>query len=60
MRLGPPAAVTPADGPLVVFAVDVQGRIVPVVDLRRLLGLPHRQPDVDDVLVVARAAEEAP
>jgi purine-binding chemotaxis protein CheW len=50
-------AVTPLfDGPGIVLGViNLQGRIVPVVDLRRRLGLPDREVRLEDYLVIAQA-----
>lgn len=54
-------AVTPlSDGPEVVLGViNLQGRIVPVYDLRRRLGLPARDIRLEDYLVVAHSGIRA-
>lgn len=51
-------AVTPlSDGPDVVHGViNFQGRVVPVLNLRRRLGFPDREIRPEDVLVIARCA----
>lgn len=36
--------------------INVQGEVVPVVDLRRRFGLPERTPTVQDHLVLARTS----
>ena len=50
-------AVTPLAGaPAVVAGVlDLQGRVVAVIDLRRRLGLPERHIDPADQLLIARS-----
>ena len=35
--------------------IDIQGEVVPVVSVRRRLGLPHRCVEISDSLVVAHA-----
>lgn len=52
-------AVTPlSDGPEVVLGViNLHGRIVPVVDLRRRLGYAPRQVRLDDTLVIAHTSQ---
>jgi purine-binding chemotaxis protein CheW len=40
----------------VLGAIDVQGRVLPVFDLRRRFGLPERDIDPADQLVIARSA----
>ncbi len=49
--------VTPLPGaPEVVEGViDIQGKVVPVVSIRRRLGLTHRRVEISDSLVVAQA-----
>jgi purine-binding chemotaxis protein CheW len=37
----PPFARVPRSGPAVAGAMNLRGRVVPIVDLARLLGLPH-------------------
>jgi purine-binding chemotaxis protein CheW len=39
--------------------INLRGRAVPVLDLRRRFGLPSRQPVTTDHLVIARAAGRA-
>jgi purine-binding chemotaxis protein CheW len=36
-------------------AIDVQGDVLPVISLRRRFGLPEREVDLDDELLLARA-----
>ena len=36
--------------------INVQGRVMSVIDLRACFGLAPREPDPDDVLVIVRAA----
>jgi purine-binding chemotaxis protein CheW len=57
-RVVPAVAVTAlSDGPEAVLGVvNVHGRIVPVVDLRRRLGYPPRPVRLDDAMVIARTA----
>lgn len=57
-RVAQAVAVTPLpDGPdAVLGVVDLHGRIVPVVDLRRRLGHPSRNVRLDDSMVVADTA----
>jgi purine-binding chemotaxis protein CheW len=40
----------------VLGVIDLQGRIVPVLDLRRRFGLSPRDPDLNDHLLVARTS----
>ncbi len=49
--------VTPLPGApdVVEGVIDIQGNVVPVVSIRRRLGLTHRRVEVSDSLVVARA-----
>jgi purine-binding chemotaxis protein CheW len=51
------AAITPApQAPEVVLGVvDIQGVVVPVLDLRRRLELPDRTPSLDDRILVVRS-----
>lgn len=51
-------AVTPLPrAPAVVLGVvDVGGELVPVIDLRRRFGLPHRGCSADDQIILARSA----
>ncbi len=57
-RAYPAVAVTPlSDGPdLVLGIINLHGRIIPVVDLRRRLGYPNRPVRLDDSLVIAHTA----
>lgn len=48
-----PLPKTPA---IVRGIVNVQGRLVPVIDLRRRFGLPERNMRLDDHLLIARSA----
>lgn len=50
-------AVTPLPGapPVVEGAIDVRGRVVPVLDLRARFGLPPRALDPDQQLILAIA-----
>ena len=41
---------------IVLGVVNVQGRIIPVIDLRRRFGWEERAPDVTDQLIIARTA----
>lgn len=49
-------AVLPGAPPVVRGAVNVHGRILPVIDLRRRLELPDRDYGVDDRLLLVRTA----
>lgn len=51
--------VTPIPrGPDIVLGViNVQGQIIPVVNVRRRFGLPEREIDIDDRLIVARTSK---
>jgi len=46
----------PTAPPIVRGAIDVQGRVLPVFDLRRRFGLPERDIDPADQFVIARSA----
>ena len=46
----------PAAPPNVVGAIDVQGRVLPVFNVRRRFGLPERDIDPADQFVIARSA----
>ncbi len=52
-------SVTPVPGapPWVIGAMDLHGRVIPVVDLRQRLGHPAREPHLDDRLLVISLAE---
>ena len=49
--------VTPLPGApdVVEGVIDIQGEVVPVVSIRRRLGLAHRRVEISDSLVVAHA-----
>jgi purine-binding chemotaxis protein CheW len=47
----------PTAPPIVRGAIDVQGRVLPVFDLRRRFGLPERDIDPADQFVIARSAD---
>src|SRR5687767_11060685 len=40
---------------IVLGAINIQGAIVPVINLRRRFGLPEREPRLTDRLLIARA-----
>ena len=46
----------PSAPPIVLGAIDVQGRVLPVFNLRRRFGLPERDIDPADQFVIARTA----
>lgn len=54
-RVVPAAEVTPvpAAPAIVLGAIDIQGQIVPVLDLRRHLGLPARDLRLSDQFIIA-------
>jgi purine-binding chemotaxis protein CheW len=56
-RVLPAVEITPLPkGPAIVLGVfDLQGRIVPVMNLRRRFGLPERPLSPDDQFIIARA-----
>jgi purine-binding chemotaxis protein CheW len=51
--------VTPLLGAadIVLGVVNLQGRVIPVINLRKGFHLPEREPDPSDFLLVARTAE---
>lgn len=51
--------VTPLpEGPQIVLGVvNLQGRVIPVIDLRKRFHLAQREPSAADYLLIARAAE---
>jgi purine-binding chemotaxis protein CheW len=49
----------PAAPPIVLGAIDVQGRVLPVFNIRRRFGLPERNIDPTDQFVIARSANRA-
>ena len=46
----------PAAPPLVSGVINVQGKVLAVIDLRRRCGLPPKEMDLDDQLVLVRTA----
>lgn len=42
---------------IVLGVIDVVGAILPVINVRRRLGLPERAPRLNDVLIIARAGD---
>jgi purine-binding chemotaxis protein CheW len=44
----------PQAPPIVIGVIDLEGRIIPVVNLRRRFGLPERELELTDQLIVAR------
>lgn len=44
---------------IVVGVINLAGQIIPVVDLRRRFGLPERETELSDQLIVAHAARPA-
>lgn len=61
LRVVRAVAVTPLPGaPATVRGVvDVEGRLVPVLDFRKRLGLPEREIGVDDQFLIATTAGRA-
>ena len=57
-RVVPAAACTPLPrAPRIVLGIiNVAGRIMPVIALRRRFGLPHREMELSDQLILARTA----
>lgn len=53
--------ITPLPGvsPVVLGVINVQGEIVPVLDLRQRFGLPRRPVELSDQLIIARGAGRA-
>jgi purine-binding chemotaxis protein CheW len=49
----------PSAPPVVLGAIDVQGRVLPVFNLRRRFGLPEREIDPGDQFVIARSANRS-
>jgi purine-binding chemotaxis protein CheW len=41
---------------IVLGAIDAQGRVIPVVDVRKRFRLPAREMDVDDRFIIARTS----
>ncbi len=52
------AEVTPLPSapPIVLGAIDVEGRVLPVFNVRRRFGMPERQLEPTDQFVIARSA----
>jgi purine-binding chemotaxis protein CheW len=59
LRVVPVVEVTrlPAAPEVVLGVINLHGKIVPVLDLRRRFGLPKRELSLSDQLVVARTAK---
>jgi purine-binding chemotaxis protein CheW len=57
-RVVPAVAVTPLPGAprIVLGVIDLEGRIVTVVDIRARFGLPEREMRLEDRLLIARTA----
>jgi purine-binding chemotaxis protein CheW len=57
-RVVPAAELTPLPGaPAIVLGlIDVEGRIIPVVDIRGRFHLPEREMGVNDRIIIARTA----
>lgn len=53
------ATPLPEAPPWVDGVINVRGRVIPLVDLRRRLGAPRREPDVSTPIIVVQAAETA-
>jgi purine-binding chemotaxis protein CheW len=49
----------PGAPPVVLGAIDVQGRVLPVFNLRRRFGLPEREVDPGDQFMIARSAKRS-
>ena len=49
-------AEIPPGGPIVIGVINIQGRVVPVVDLRKRFHLPERAVDPEDHFIVARSS----
>jgi purine-binding chemotaxis protein CheW len=47
----------PAAPPIVLGAIDVQGRVLPVFNIRRRFGLPEHDLNPTDQFVIARSAQ---
>lgn len=54
-------AITPVPEtpPWVIGVIDLQGRVIPVLDLRSRLRLPAREPHPDDHLLIVRIEERS-
>ena len=44
---------------IVLGVVNVRGRVIPVVDIRRRFRLPERKPALSDQIIIARTAQRA-
>ena len=44
---------------IVLGVVNVRGRVIPVVDIRRRFRLPERRPALSDQIIIARTAQRA-
>ncbi len=40
---------------IILGVINVQGRVIPVLDIRRRLGLPAREIDIEDQFLIARS-----
>ena len=49
----------PNSPPIVMGAVDVAGRVLPVLNLRRRLGLPEREITLSDQLLIAKTTRRS-
>jgi len=60
-RVVPMVEVThlPKAPAIVLGVIDVHGRIVPVINIRRRFGLPQREIDPDDQLIIAQTRKRA-
>jgi purine-binding chemotaxis protein CheW len=52
-------AITPVaeSPPWLRGVIDLRGRVIPVIDLRRRLGMPEREPDLSTPILVVRGRE---
>jgi purine-binding chemotaxis protein CheW len=57
-RVIPSVSITPLPGApaIVAGAINLRGQVIPVIDLRRRLGLPERSVALDDRFVIASTA----
>ena len=60
-RVFPTVEVTPIPKApeIVLGVVNIQGRVVPVVDIRRRFRLPEREPEIYDHMIVASTGKRA-
>jgi len=49
----------PQAPPIVLGVVNAQGRIIPVVNVRRRFGLPEREIDLGDTLILVRTSKRS-